>query len=399
MFISYCLHFLLGIQFLICEYNSTPIPDVSSFKYSTKVFAEALIPQYPRFQKKVFDNRGTPKATRSCVSFAHNSSSNTRQAEKCQDKKQQQHSLESTFERISTRREYMSSSSLVAVTTAFLFEFMALPATALDTPREGSPTNKVGNYLQSVADPNTFSGLAYYRPTSSEGIPPPTKVPLIVFLHGAGKNELDVWNLANPNGEHAGLLPSLLASEAAPRSLDNFVVLAPYSYQKASLYDEPRAKVLNFIDWFTSQGCEGVLKNATIDTSRIYLMGFSDGATLGIELLTTRRFAGGVFAAYGFTGVLPDLALKRLQGIPIWMFHSADDVIFPVKCSDSLVAALRRINAESDGDSGETNKKDVVRYTRFDNDPEGFTGRVRGHSTGITASKNGEVYDWLSSLG
>lgn len=28
-------------------------------------------------------------------------------------------------------------------------------------------------------------------------------------------------------------------------------------------------------------------------------------------------------------------------------------------------------------------------------DQEGFTGRVQGHSTGITASRSAEVYEWL----
>ena len=126
----------------------------------------------------------------------------------------------------------------------------------------------------------------------------------------------------------------------------------------------------------------------------------SDGATLGIELMTTSTFKGGIFAAYGFTGTLPKLALERLQGKPMWIFHSADDVIFPVNCSDRLVKALRDVNSSS---SSTTTSKDIdstsmIRYSRFAFDQEGFKGSVRGHSTGITASKNPDVYKWLLSL-
>ena len=32
---------------------------------------------------------------------------------------------------------------------------------------------------------------------------------------------------------------------------------------------------------------------------------------------------------------------------------------------------------------------------RHRRDQEGFTGRVQGHSTGITASRSSEVYEWL----
>ena len=37
-------------------------------------------------------------------------------------------------------------------------------------------------------------------------------------------------------------------------------------------------------------------------------------------------------------------------------------------------------------------------YSRFDKDQEGFEGSVKGHSTGITASKDKEIYKWLLSL-
>mmetsp|Transcript_3890 Transcript_3890/g.7485 ORF Transcript_3890/g.7485 Transcript_3890/m.7485 type:complete len:161 (-) Transcript_3890:227-709(-) len=127
------------------------------------------------------------------------------------------------------------------------------------------------------------------------------------------------------------------------------------------------------------------------------LFGFSDGATLGVELMTTRKFVAGVFCAYGYTGKLPSLALERLKGLPMWIFHSVDDGIFPIKCSDQLVRDLRFINGD---------KKDIIRYTRLDQDPrvlhQGLTSTspaLRGHMIGmIMASKDKEVYEWLLSI-
>jgi hypothetical protein len=52
------------------------------------------------------------------------------------------------------------------------------------------------------------------------------------------------------------------------------------------------------------------------------------------------------------------------------------------------VRSLRRVGG----------RDDIVRYTRFERDPEGFVGAVRGHSTGITASKSPEVFRWLLSI-
>lgn len=234
-----------------------------------------------------------------------------------------------------------------------------------------------------VTDPETYSALAY-SPSKPQRQPPP----LILFLHGAGVNDRDISNLSDYNGEHGELLPSLISTEKAPSlATQEFAVLAPYSYKKRSFYEEPRSRLLQFVDWASSRkgheaGCP------EFDQNQIFLFGFSDGATLSIELLTTRKFAGAVVCSYGFTGTLPDLALERIKGLPVWVFHCKEDRIFPVSCSDKLVASLRRVSFTPGN----------VKYSRFETDPEGFTGDTKGHTTGITASKDQEVYKWLLSL-
>jgi len=83
------------------------------------------------------------------------------------------------------------------------------------------------------------------------------------------------------------------------------------------------------------------------------------------------------------------------------VFHSRDDVIFDVSNSDRLVAQLDRTNrdrsgslaARDGGDNKQTN--DIIRYSRFESDPENLPKRIRGHSMGITASKSPELYNWL----
>ena len=277
------------------------------------------------------------------------------------------------------RRDLIRSSASAAL-TAGLASLMPISALAASSD------------LRLIADPNTYSALAYSPPipaaadTQQQKKPPP----LLLVLPGAAQNKGTAWDLADVNGEHRGLPSSLLAADLAPDSLaQNFAVVTPYPGRNVlSFYDEPRRKMLEFVQWLCEKrGENGVPK---FDPDRIFLLGFSDGATLSIELLTTGRFRGGIVAAYGFTGTLPQLALDRLKGRPIWVFHSADDVIFPVACSDRLVESLRKVNDETEGSN-------LIRYSRFGSDQEGFTGRVRGHSTGITASKQPEIYDWIMS--
>ncbi|KAG7356581.1 phospholipase/carboxylesterase [Nitzschia inconspicua] len=238
--------------------------------------------------------------------------------------------------------------------------------------------------LQIVADPKTYSSLAFAPPNNNG------KTPLILVLHGAGRNDQDIrQDLADPYGEHAGLIPSLIESGNAPHNLlQNFAVLAPYSYGKSSFYSDSRTKLLDFCDWAVQNQNTETLP-IQFDPNRIILFGFSDGATVAVELLTTRRFAAGVICSYGYSGkTLPAAALDRLSNLPIWVFHSQDDVIFDVQNSDRLVHQLETVN-EKQG------RSDMVRYSKYTKDPENLPPRVRGHSMGITASKMPELYDWM----
>ena len=214
-----------------------------------------------------------------------------------------------------TRRELISSGVAVGALTS-----MTNSAQAKSVDVGG------GGRMFEIIDPETYPALVYIPKIDRQN--ENKKFPVLFVLHGAGKNELDVWNLANIKGEHSGLAPSLIQEGRAPSELyENFIVIAPYSKGKPSFYDEPRSKLLQFMGWSISKdggGLQGVDVDR-IDRQKKFLFGFSDGATLGIELMTTRKFAAGIFCAYGFTGTLPPLALERLKGLPIWIFHSADD--------------------------------------------------------------------------
>jgi len=243
--------------------------------------------------------------------------------------------------------------------------------------------------LKVVTDPQTYSALSYAPPNNVNN----ENTPLILVLHGAGKNDKEILqDLADPSGEHAGLIPSLIASHTAPPNLsDNFCVLAPYSFGEPSFYNDPRRNLLQFVDWaIRNQNTEEL--PLRFDPNRIILFGFSDGATVAVELLTTKRFAAGVICSYGYSGkALPSQALERLSEIPIWVFHSRDDVIFDVQNSDRLVQQLENANNIKGGNTNAS----IVKYSRYDRDPENLPSRVRGHSMGITASKSIDLYDWM----
>jgi predicted peptidase len=290
------------------------------------------------------------------------------------------------------------SSSLTVNRRSVLAESSIVAASILSVYNPSASHAVDNNNLQVVTDPNTYSALAYnaihLQPSTSSN--DERKSPLILVLHGAGRNDQDIQSdLANPRGEHAGLIPSLIASGQAPKELlENFSVLAPYSFGKASFYQDSRSKLLSFVDWaIENQGTDAL--PISFDSQRIILFGFSDGATVAIELLTSRRFAAGVICSYGYSGqALPKRALERLSNIPIWIFHSKDDVIFNVQStSDRLYEQLHLQSSESPPPP--STHKELIQYSRYDKDPENLPNRVRGHSMGITASRLPQVYEWM----
>lgn len=131
--------------------------------------------------------------------------------------------------------------------------------------------------------------------------------------HGADRNEQDaLQNLANPKGEHAGLIPSSMQSgKELSTLLGKFATLAPHSYGKPSFHNHQRKDLLNFVTW-AIQNRNAKDLSINFDPSTIVLFGFSDSATAAVELLTTKRFATGAICSYGCAGkTLPAPALER----------------------------------------------------------------------------------------
>lgn len=279
---------------------------------------------------------------------------------------------------------------------------------------------------------NTYDSLIYI-PKKFQTTALSESVPVLFVLHGAARkttsSEQTVWELADIKGQHSGLPPSLLYEGTAPKELsENFIVVAPFKESSPNdgkdtntFYDEPRAKILDFmqnIQTYLDQADENSIDNKPhsqpsnniphasipLNKQKAFLLGFSDGATVAIELMTSKRihFNAGIICSYGFTGPsLPQAALERLtfDKKGFWIFHCKEDGIFPVKCSDNLYRQLKGMYASDTNEEEQQKKTDeLVRYSRFESDPEGFSGKARGHTTGITASKMPEVYNWMLSF-
>ena len=149
--------------------------------------------------------------------------------------------------------------------------------------------------------------------------------PLLVFLHGAGEVGLDVKQVGavDPFGYAAGKVP---------RDDFPFIVLSPVVPPNNHGWDAEAVKAM--IDDFLRH--RGRLK---IDTSRIYLTGFSMGGfgTFEVAQEYPDFFAAAAPLAGGGN---PNLG-ERYKSLPIRAYHGDADEVVPYRCSVEMIEAIR----------------------------------------------------------
>ena len=109
----------------------------------------------------------------------------------------------------SSLRPVLPRTAKAAAAAATTASAAAIATAAAATTASAAAATGTAARLRAVTDPATYTALAYAPPGKK-------KPPLVVVLHGAGENARDVWNLADIQGEHRGLAPSLpLGGEGA----------------------------------------------------------------------------------------------------------------------------------------------------------------------------------------
>jgi predicted peptidase len=180
-----------------------------------------------------------------------------------------------------------------------------------------------------------------FRASASSG----GKVPLILYLHGAGglgNDNTKQIRGGNLFGSHLWALPE------NQRRFPCYIVAPQTSfgwirYDGPRTPDGPRPKAVPGL----GEGAGIVLgivsllmKEFPIDASRIYVMGNSMGGGGTWHILAHRSdlFAAGVPVAAGATADDPAAALK----VPVWNFHGDADQTVSVEISRTRISALRK---------------------------------------------------------
>jgi len=151
----------------------------------------------------------------------------------------------------------------------------------------------------------------------------------------------------------------------------------------------------DFVDGLVESG------ELSLDPSRLYLTGVSMGG-YGTWL------AGSGTVGFKSGGAEPSSKLRprfaaiapvcgagsadpaTLDGVPVWAFHGANDVVVPVGVSDETIQALRQRRSNTNEDYPE------VKYTRYEvaPAPTGWESYA-GHASWKLAYEGPELFEWM----
>lgn len=186
------------------------------------------------------------------------------------------------------------------------------------TAKPGTPTtvSPAGVYQVNASNPN--DGVLVIP----SGVSASTAMPLVVALHGAGMGSLSSRALLESHAQSRGF--ALLTPGARGLTWDVF----SYKYS----YD------VTFID----ATLKWVFNQTRIDTNRIILQGFSDGASYALGLA---RANGDLFTRVvaNSPGYVPRSDSANIGRSRFWVSHGRQDSVLPIDgASRLIVPALRK---------------------------------------------------------
>lgn len=200
------------------------------------------------------------------------------------------------------------------------------------------------NRRSSLFEKANFEGLPYrvYTPKLFEG----EKVPLVLFLHGAGERGEDnksqlkraIRKVVKRNGKSPFMRAVVLAPQCPTDGYWTNVDHRLGVYEQAKT---PETAVLHQVAELVKRYC----REERIDKERVYVVGMSMGGYATWDLIA--RYPELFAAAVAICGGGPIDKADVLKEIPVYVFHGKKDRIVPYRASAETVDAIRVIGGTS----------------------------------------------------
>ncbi len=229
----------------------------------------------------------------------------------------------------------------------------------------------------------TSAHLPYYEHLPVNYSDDPTqKFPLIVFQHGWGGARFTPDGtavqtpLGNPVGDMAGLIASGLWDDSRP-----FIVLSPQRCIDPDLDDYDALATKIFIDY--------AINTYQIDTTRMYLAGYSAGSCLTWDYVN--HYPNQLAAVVPMSGSGGTTSGCTLKLTPSWAFEAADDPVGPYMNQVETVESINACNP------AERAKITVFASGGHDMAEEYLTINLTGLGQGLPDYDiyDENIYDWM----
>ncbi len=175
-----------------------------------------------------------------------------------------------------------------------------------------------------------------YRLFKPKEIAGGAKIPMVLFLHGAGErgddNKAQLKHCVRRYVEQQAKYPCLVVAPQCPKGQKWADV--NWGAQRHSTTEKPSEPMR-----LTIKLLEALQKEFPVDPKRIYVSGLSMGGYGTWEILVRRPdlFA----AAVPVCGGGDEKKAKLIAKIPQWIFHGGSDRVVPTARSQRMVAALK----------------------------------------------------------
>jgi len=165
--------------------------------------------------------------------------------------------------------------------------------------------------------------------------------PLLLMLHGVGSRERDLFDLAEYLDRRFFIVSARAPNVLGPDSYAWYPVeyTADGTIIDFEVAEDSRSMLLRFID--------ELIEAYQVDPKRVYLMGFSQGAIMGLSIALTRPDkVAGIVVMSG--RLLPEIRSMiadptALTGLPIFMVHGRADPIVPIAQARATRAELAQL--------------------------------------------------------
>jgi predicted peptidase len=169
------------------------------------------------------------------------------------------------------------------------------------------------------------------------------KYPLLLILHPAGQNgndnkrQLSSLVFEWSKNESQKRFPCYILAPQCPEGrewVDKGPMKTPFRHYNQDNY--PETDEMKMIVEVINQ----LLCSSPIDSGKIYVAGFSMGATGCWDILTRHPdlFAGAIISS----GVSDTLKAYKLANLPIWAFSGENDNLAPAQLNKTMVEAINR---------------------------------------------------------